>query len=331
MIRFFILLLIPTSLFGQDIITDSIKKHGLYSNFFEFRTNSPGVEGDIEFIQNNRGRVTDFLINGDTIRNKEIIRNYWGFCKDSLIYINVFADWIKLSQNRTPRNAYYPLNLGFYSYCSVETSVVNNAAAAGAMVGGLIGGLIVGGIAAAIEKNNPGDILILTVNHQNGVLEIADKMTTRFLIMDEQVIYKEFDSIPDREINNDLITHALKQFNQQKQVQNQVNFKVEEFWPTVTIVRKPRNQTQRKIEIFVNEEIVGSIGNGDFFKDKVPYKKNINIVLKTGESVISKKIEFNIGPKEKLYFIISNSLKSPSELEVQVSDATRTKYIIDEL
>lgn len=52
------ILLLGQTTFGQDIIQDQYLKPGLYENFLQFRTNSPSLEGEIEFIQEVRSRIS---------------------------------------------------------------------------------------------------------------------------------------------------------------------------------------------------------------------------------------------------------------------------------
>lgn len=325
MIKTILFLLIPISIFGQDILTDEVKKLGLYSNFTEFRTNSPSIEGEIEFVTNKRGKVQSFLINGDSIRNRDIIKNYWGFCKDSIVYLNTLKEWPKTDQNLIPNEAYYPLKLGFYSYCIVETTNTN-AAIMGGVAGGIVGGLIASGVSSSF-----GNKEILTVNHQTGAVKIAKKTNTQFLLMDEEELMKDYENNSNEDRDYSLILNFIEKFNSRKEKKNEIKLDSKEFWPTMIVARKPKKQTQKEIEIYVNDVYIDAISDVEFFKEKVPHNSDIRIVFKIGESILSEEITIDVEPKDRIYFIISNSTKSPHEIVVKASDATQIGYIINGL
>ncbi|MFK7952706.1 MAG: hypothetical protein AB8B73_07640 [Ekhidna sp.] len=319
------LLFISTSVLGQDILSNETKKLGLYSDFTEFRTNSPSIEGEIKFVTNKRGRVQSLIINGDSIRNRDMMKNYWGFCKDSLIYLNALREWPKADQNLIPDKPYYPLKLGFYSYCVVEVTNTN-AAIMGGVAGGIVGGLIAAGVSTTL-----GNKKILTVNHQTGAVKIAKKTNIQFLFMDEDDIVREYENNPNRDKDDSLILNFIDKYNSRKEKKNDINFNQKEFWPTMIVARKPKKQTQKEIDIYINDVHIDAISDMEFFKEKIPYDSEIKIAFKIGKSILSEEITIEVEPKERIYFIISNSTKSPNQIVVKKSDATQTGYIINGL
>lgn len=93
---FWILLLLSLSAAGQQtvLITDARQlKKGLYKSFEEFQANNPSEEGDL-VIKNRSSAAQIYLLANrnelvlrDGAGQEHKVKNYWGFCDGTNIYI----------------------------------------------------------------------------------------------------------------------------------------------------------------------------------------------------------------------------------------------------
>lgn len=219
------------------------------------------------------------------------------------------------------------MKLGYYSYCIVETSNVGNAAFIGGLAGGLVGGLIVAGIASSLSSDPKNDV-VLVIDHQTGAIDIADYENIHLLVSDEFDYAQIFGERSKEVVDNRSIVSAINEFNSRKK--EDLKFDFIEYGPLITVVRETRKQSENAIDLYVNDQHIKSLTNSNYFKDRIPFSPKLEIEFRIGNSIKSEKFVYEIAPKERLYFIISNSHKSKEIIDVKESDATRTKYKIDE-
>ncbi len=114
----------------RDILeTDSIR-HGIYENYEQFRTNSPGREGEIHFYKAgakaiSKGAKPSFMVYTDpnTERRDTIEQGIWGFSINNKVY--------RLIEGDTLNPSYY-LEIGYLGrYCFYEDHVILSIDAGG--------------------------------------------------------------------------------------------------------------------------------------------------------------------------------------------------------
>ncbi|WP_421765194.1 hypothetical protein [Ekhidna sp.] len=336
------------NVYSQDILKDKSKNTGLYGNFSSFRKNSPSSLGEIEFIKRKNGSVKSLFINGDSIKNKKIIKDYWGFCKDDTIYFNVYAPWNTMNEERTPLNPYAIIfQKGYYFIAAVNTVDSTTPAVIGGLAAGALGGLV-GGLIAMAEASGKGDIddaasalnnptnRLIVINHQTGQPKIANMISLPFLIGNDKDLLTQ--------LNQELATSKVRKHEELKFVfrylslYNERNsdsliFNEKEFWPEVTLVRKAKKQASESIRVYSGDNYLGELTNQTFVKEKVAPGPDTKLRFETivdGDTIQSIQ-QLNLFQKEKKYFIVSHNIKSPSNIDIDESDATRTKYAIQAL
>lgn len=312
----------------QDILNDSLRIDGLYENFVSFRTNNPDTKGKITFIKNNKGKVIQFSINGDSIRAQKIINKYWGFCKDSILYINVMNKWASVDSYSSPLFPYYPVYTGsVYSYSLIQTNTSSSNMTAMSSSFGLIGGLIAAGFNELSQKKSIEDFnTVLTVNNRSGKISVADRTQLKYLIKNENLSNRF-----KKEKNQDasVILNYIKEYNSINK--NDIEFDINDFQPLITIVRKSRKESELPITISANGVILGILSSGSFIKQHIQIKDMVRLVAVIDGTNASSEIVIKPDLKERFYFVISNDRKNSSNIDFKHSDYTRTKYLIESL
>lgn len=320
-----------STLSGQDILKDQIKKEGLYKSFYSYRTNNPDIQGDIAFEKSKKGNVIKFMINGDSIKSQNIVEDYWGFCKDSIIYLNVVKAWRNYDSQVAPKLPYYPIRLGsVYSYCLIET---NNGMHNISGMFGLVGGLVAVGIneLAKTKGYSVGDSIdnfdeIIAIYNKDGNTSVVSKEKLRYLITNNTL---QKSVLSEKKISKQGRLEYINQMNKLDATNPKHLFDPKQFEALVTVVRKKKKESNETILIFADNKLVGEMESGSSLKLSLPVSDKMTLTFTTKTSDINESVILELKIKERAFYTISNSLKNPNEIKVKKSDYTSTKYLID--